>query len=349
MMLLVLLLAVAFAKENNNLHKLPVGKTHFGWSLKFFMFLCLVWEQAYRQWHSLYENHSVLKQYSYTNGTFAESRFEIFSEHYALVQMHNAKFDESYTMELNQFGNTNLGVFSDNYELFFLSNHAQLWIQKALQWIQSWIEKSTLVLLLSHWVIHISWILALLCFTFFLLIETLDPNPNVRPAYDGVSALPDSVDWRTENMVTPVKNQRMFLLFTGQLWGFVECRSNFGSRGCVLFCFSRNSIKEKRQTHLVSSPEKFFFHQKEHVFSLDLFKLFQTWGPFFFWESCGSCWTFSAVVALEGAMAKATGNLVSLSEQDLVDCVKNQKLPSSSDTCCDGCQGGTFDNKNHFW
>lgn len=59
--------------------------------------------------------------------------------------------------------------------------------------------------------------------------------------------------------------------------------------------------------------------------------------------SCGSCWTFSAVVALEGAMAKATGKLVSLSEQDLVDCVKNQKLPGSADTCCDGCNGGLMD------
>merc|ERR1711953_349161 len=59
--------------------------------------------------------------------------------------------------------------------------------------------------------------------------------------------------------------------------------------------------------------------------------------------TCGSCWTFSTVVSLEGAMAKATGNLVSLSEQDLVDCCKNVKIPSSSETCCDGCQGGLMD------
>ncbi|XP_034726535.1 pro-cathepsin H-like [Etheostoma cragini] len=103
--------------------------------------------------------------------------------------------------------------------------------------------------------------------------------------------------------------------------------------------FSDMTFEEFRKLILLTEPQNCSATTGSHVSGAGPYPEFVDWRmkdnvvtPVKKQGHCGSCWTFSATGCLESVNAIATGKLIPLSEQQLVDCAKDFKNH--------GCMGG---------
>ncbi|XP_051837100.1 pro-cathepsin H isoform X1 [Antechinus flavipes] len=103
--------------------------------------------------------------------------------------------------------------------------------------------------------------------------------------------------------------------------------------------FSDMSFDEFKKTYLMRLPQNCSATKGSHIRRHGPYPEFVDWrkkgnfvSPVKNQGGCGSCWTFSTTGGLESAVAIATGKLLSLAEQQLVDCAQ--------DFNNHGCNGG---------
>ena len=116
-------------------------------------------------------------------------------------------------------------------------------------------------------------------------------------AADFTANLPDTVDWRTKNAVTDIKNQVR----------------NIGHFNC-------NHYKKLSHSYIYKSSLSLPPSLSHSSPPLSL-------SPVLTQDQCGASYAFSAMGALEGAWALAHEDLNELSEQNIIDC-------SGTHKCC---------------
>uniref|UniRef100_A0A4W3JNQ3 Cathepsin H n=1 Tax=Callorhinchus milii TaxID=7868 RepID=A0A4W3JNQ3_CALMI len=91
--------------------------------------------------------------------------------------------------------------------------------------------------------------------------------------------------------------------------------------------FSDMTFSEFKKLYLLREPQNCSATRGNHVLSMGPYPDFVDWRtkgnyvtPVKNQGGCGSCWTFSTTGCLESAIAIKTGKLLSLAEQQLVDC-----------------------------
>jgi len=138
------------------------------------------------------------------------------------------------------------------------------------------------------------------------------------------------LDFEVEHRYTTFKQNYDFInTWDAETRGFIVKMNEFGDLSASEFANIYNGM------NITRNPQKrAFIDVKASAATLD----WRTKGAVTGVKNqgqCGSCWSFSATGSMEAAYFLSTGNLVSLSEQNLVDCSTKQGNQ--------GCNGGLMD------
>ncbi|KAH6826119.1 senescence-associated gene 12 protein [Perilla frutescens var. hirtella] len=106
------------------------------------------------------------------------------------------------------------------------------------------------------------------------------------------------------------------------------------------FTAARNGLKKKLPHHLSKATSSFMYQNITALPSTMDWRKKGAVTPIKNQGQCGSCWAFSAVAATEGINQISTTRLISLSEQEIVDCDR-----TSQDQ---GCGGGYMEDAFEF-